>query len=120
MCLAAVGGADVDRSGGPEPSRRLLSGSARRHLSSEVAHLLRVKQRYPELAADIQRLIALAGEQQCLQARRRPWRPSEPPESVRPRTSWKANMGITIVQKSDLTVRKRNPRIALVLAGGAI
>jgi predicted acylesterase/phospholipase RssA len=29
-------------------------------------------------------------------------------------------MGITIVQKSDLTVRKRNPRIALVLAGGAI
>src|SRR5262249_47899055 len=33
---------------------------------------------------------------------------------------WKGNMGITIVQKSDLTTRKRNPRIALVLAGGAI
>ncbi len=29
-------------------------------------------------------------------------------------------MGITIVQKSDLTVRKKNPKIALVLAGGAI
>jgi NTE family protein len=29
-------------------------------------------------------------------------------------------MGITIVQKSDLSVRKKNPKIALVLAGGAI
>src|SRR5512137_1530198 len=29
-------------------------------------------------------------------------------------------MGITIVQKSDLAVRKKNPKIALVLAGGAI
>ena len=29
-------------------------------------------------------------------------------------------MGITIVQKSDLTIRKRNPRTALVLAGGAV
>ena len=29
-------------------------------------------------------------------------------------------MGLTIVHKSDLTVRKRNPRIALVLAGGAV
>jgi predicted acylesterase/phospholipase RssA len=29
-------------------------------------------------------------------------------------------MGITIVQKSDLGVRKKNPKIALVLAGGAI
>jgi predicted acylesterase/phospholipase RssA len=29
-------------------------------------------------------------------------------------------MGLTIVHKSDLTVRKRNPRVALVLAGGAI
>jgi NTE family protein len=29
-------------------------------------------------------------------------------------------MGITIVQKSDLTVRKKNPKIALVLAGGAV
>jgi hypothetical protein len=36
------------------------------------------------------------------------------------RIGWKGDMGITIVQKSDLTVRKRNPRIALVLAGGAI
>ena len=29
-------------------------------------------------------------------------------------------MGITIVQKSDLGARKRNPKIALVLAGGAV
>lgn len=29
-------------------------------------------------------------------------------------------MGITIVQKSDLRVRKKDPKIALVLAGGAI
>jgi predicted acylesterase/phospholipase RssA len=29
-------------------------------------------------------------------------------------------MGLTIVHKSDLTVRKKNPRIALVLAGGAV
>lgn len=29
-------------------------------------------------------------------------------------------MGITIVQKGDLSVRKRNPKIALVLAGGAV
>src|SRR4029453_18591276 len=29
-------------------------------------------------------------------------------------------MGLTIVHKSALAVRKRNPRIALVLAGGAV
>src|SRR4029079_14755319 len=29
-------------------------------------------------------------------------------------------MGITIVQKSDPRARKKNPKIALVLAGGAI
>src|ERR1700675_1032202 len=29
-------------------------------------------------------------------------------------------MGITIVQKSDLAARKKNPKIALVLAGGAV
>src|SRR5919109_4831596 len=29
-------------------------------------------------------------------------------------------MGLTIVHKSDLTARKKNPRISLVLAGGAI
>ena len=29
-------------------------------------------------------------------------------------------MGITIVQKSDLSVKKKNPKIALVLAGGAV
>lgn len=29
-------------------------------------------------------------------------------------------MGITIVQKSDLSVRKKSPKIALVLAGGAV
>src|SRR3989304_2054900 len=29
-------------------------------------------------------------------------------------------MGMTIVQKSDLSVRKKNPKVALVLAGGAL
>jgi predicted acylesterase/phospholipase RssA len=29
-------------------------------------------------------------------------------------------MGITIVQKSDLTTQQRNPKVALVLAGGAV
>src|SRR6185295_8035028 len=29
-------------------------------------------------------------------------------------------MGITIVQKSDLSVRKKHPKIAMVLAGGAV
>ncbi|MCB1152047.1 MAG: patatin-like phospholipase family protein [Deltaproteobacteria bacterium] len=29
-------------------------------------------------------------------------------------------MAITVVQKSDLSVRKRNPKVAMVLAGGAI
>src|SRR5512138_3450421 len=31
-----------------------------------------------------------------------------------------ASMGLTIVHKSDLSARKKNPRIALVLAGGAV
>src|SRR4051812_45585774 len=83
-------------------------GGGRQSDSADVAHLLRLTQRYPDLAPDIQRVIALIGEGRAL-------RTSEPQ-----RTAWKANMGITIVQKSDLTVRKRNPRIALVLAGGAI
>ena len=29
-------------------------------------------------------------------------------------------MSITIIQKSDLATRKRNPKVALVLAGGAV
>jgi NTE family protein len=29
-------------------------------------------------------------------------------------------MGMTVVQKSDLSVRKKNPKVALVLAGGAL
>ena len=82
----------------------------------DVGHLLRLKQRYPDLAPDIQRLITLAGQEQRL----RKDAPVIGPDASRQRTTWKANMGITIVQKSDLTVRKRNPRIALVLAGGAI
>ena len=76
-----------------------------------------MKQRYPELAADIERLIVLAGEGRQLRAT---GAPREGQEAQRPRTTWKGNMGITIVQKSDLSVRKRNPRIALVLAGGAV
>jgi NTE family protein len=75
-----------------------------------------VRQRYPDLAEDIERLIALAGEQRRLRGKT-----ATDAQEARPlRAAWKGNMGITIVQKSDLTVRKRNPRIALVLAGGAI
>jgi predicted acylesterase/phospholipase RssA len=75
----------------------------------DLAHLVRVERRYPDLAHDIKRLRRLAGEREHLA-----------PTPQRLRFVWRGDMGITIVQKSDLTVRKRNPRIALVLAGGAI
>ncbi len=96
-----------------EPTRlvaraALAPGGGRQPDGADVTHLVRLTQRYPDLAPDIQRVIALVREGRAL-------RTAEPQ-----RTTWKANMGITIVQKSDLTVRKRNPRIALVLAGGAI
>jgi NTE family protein len=72
-----------------------------------------VRQRYPDLSADVDRLMGVAGEARRLQARHaRGFR--------RPLTTWKDNMGITIVQKSDLTTRKKSPRVALVLAGGAV
>jgi NTE family protein len=91
-----------------------LQDAERAHL--DVGHWLRLTQRYPHLAPDIQRLIGLARQERAL--RRAPSSVDVAPE--RQRTAWKADMGITIVQKSDLTVRKRNPRVALVLAGGAI
>ena len=34
--------------------------------------------------------------------------------------STEIGMGITIIQKSDLSVRKPNAKVALVLAGGAV
>src|SRR6266481_10123801 len=37
-----------------------------------------------------------------------------------PRGMGRTGMGLTIVHKSDLTTRKKNPRVALVLAGGAV
>src|SRR6267378_3054547 len=37
-----------------------------------------------------------------------------------PRCMGRTGMGLTIVHKSDLATRKKNPRVALVLAGGAI
>jgi predicted acylesterase/phospholipase RssA len=82
--------------------------------TSDVAHFLRLTKRYPDLASGIQRSIGLARDERQLRARH--------PDGVSPppRSAWKADMGITIVQKSDLTVRKRDPRVALVLAGGAI
>src|SRR2546428_13628961 len=36
-----------------------------------------------------------------------------------PRGMERTGMGLTIVHKSDLATRKKNPRVALVLAGGA-
>jgi NTE family protein len=64
----------------------------------------------------VQRLIGLAREERDLRTPSADRLQDDP----RLRTAWKAHMGITIVQKSDLTTRKKNPRIALVLAGGAI
>src|SRR4029077_17887046 len=71
--------------------------------TSDVAHFLRLTKRYPDLASGIQRSIGLARDER----QRRPRHPAgvSPP----PPTAWKADMGITIVQKSDLTVRKRDP-----------
>jgi NTE family protein len=97
------------RSSGPEGGHR--------ERGTDLGHLLRLERRYPDLAADIQRVMALAGEARSLR------RGGAPRDAGRPgllRSVWKANMGITIVQKSDLTTRKRSPRIALVLAGGAV
>src|SRR6267378_1716087 len=37
-----------------------------------------------------------------------------------PRCMGRTGMGLTIVHKSDLATRKKNPRVALVLAGGAV
>src|SRR2546425_11813280 len=37
-----------------------------------------------------------------------------------PRGMERTGMGLTIVHKSDLATRKKNPRVALVLAGGAV
>jgi predicted acylesterase/phospholipase RssA len=84
-----------------------------RNLGIDLDHLRRVTQRYPELLPDVQRLLRVTRQTQHLQSRA-----ADDPRSLS--TTWKGNMGITIVQKSDLTVRKRSPRIALVLAGGAI
>ena len=75
-------------------------GDLRDRDSDELDHLVALEERYPDLAHDIERLIRLAGERRRL---------ALAPQRVR--TVWKGDMGITIVQKSDLTVRKRNPRI---------
>ena len=88
-------------------------GGQREPLGTDLGHLWRVTQRYPHLTADVERLLGLARHTARLRSPRPdgiPWLP----------TTSKANMGITIVQKSDLTVRKKSPRIALVLAGGAV
>src|SRR6266436_1515412 len=87
------------------------------HDDPDVGHLLRVRGRYPDLAGDIQRLIGLARLERQL---RTTCTSTTMAETDRAGSAWKSDMGITIVQKSDLTVRKRNPRVALVLAGGAI
>jgi NTE family protein len=87
------------------------------HDDPDVGHLLRLRGRYPDLAGDIQRLIGLARRERQLRTTRAS---TTMAGTDRAGSAWKSDMGITIVQKSDLTVRKRNPRVALVLAGGAI
>src|SRR5206468_2671134 len=53
---------------------------------------------------------------------RRPVPVEEPgiPPGAGPRGMGRTGMGLTIVHKSDLATRKKNPRVALVLAGGAV
>lgn len=105
-------GTRLDRLGGSKARSPEREGKPR-DFGTDLGHLQRVTQRYPELAPDISRLVGLAQRTRQLRTQRS----SE--ACLSPRT-WKANMGITIVQKSDLSKRKQNPRIALVLAGGAI
>jgi NTE family protein len=94
------------------------TGGGRRPTSGpEVSHLIRVRQRYPDLSTGIERLITLIDEERDLRSK---GTACASHDTARERTTWKGNMGITIVQKSDLTTRKRNPRVALVLAGGAV
>src|SRR5439155_21672458 len=104
----------------PERGRRLSAAprwGGSPHDDPDVGHLWRLRGRYPDLAGDIQRLIGLARRERQLRTPRASTIMAEAPGAG---SAWKTDMGITIVQKSDLTVRKRNPRVALVLAGGAI
>ena len=103
----------------PERGRRLSAAprwGGSPHDDPDVGHLWRLRGRYPDLAGDIQRLIGLARRERQLRTPRASTIMAEAPGAG---SAWKTDMGITIVQKSDLTVRKRNPRVALVLAGPA-
>lgn len=115
--VAGAGGNGAGRGHYTHPVVSVAGGVERHPGGSDVGHFIRLKQRYPDLATDIQQLITLAQDERRL---RGAGTTSWTPDTQRQRTAWKGDMGITIVQKSDLTIRKRNPRIALVLAGGAI
>src|SRR4029077_18375645 len=72
------------------------TGGGRRPTSGpEVSHLIRVRQRYPDLSTGIERLITLIDEERDLRSK---GGASTSHGMPRERTTWKGNMGITIVQ----------------------
>jgi NTE family protein len=97
-----------------------------------------LRQRMPALGADIDRLQAAIEEGRWLAARSRSspttvislteateaarYTARQPPLLVdlAPIARHQSRMGITIVHKSDLGSRKKSPKVALVLAGGAV
>ncbi len=86
-------------------------------LGESMGLLAHVCARYPEFTSAVERIARAEQERHALCAGPH-WGHRNPPS---PRAQpWNTNMGITIVQKSDLTQRKRDPRVALVLAGGAV
>jgi len=73
---------------------------------------------FPELATDVDRLWQAFDEGNRLAARAT--HPQPPVGNSPHRSIDDARTGLTILQKSNLAVRKKNPKVALVLAGGAV
>jgi predicted acylesterase/phospholipase RssA len=76
-----------------------------------------LRHEFPALDADVERLRAAYEEGICLAGRSN----SPPPLSGNSgRPPLDPRMGLTIVHKGNLGARKKNPKTALVLAGGAV
>ena len=73
---------------------------------------------FPMLGHDVDRLRQAFHEGECLAARTTP--PPTFASDLRRYRIDHSRMGLTIVHKSDLGVRKKDQKIALVLAGGAV
>lgn len=73
---------------------------------------------FPTLGNEVDRLRHAVEEGKSLAAGR--IRPSASTRDLRRHRIDHSGMGLTIVHKSDLGARKKDPKIALVLAGGAI